>query len=270
MQRGSKLYRFVEPVPVFRTNPFLVISHDGWHLRRTAEGIFRDLPSMPRISYVRCWLIRVVLSWGRWRLADTSTSVAVHAAFPTSPGFVRPPRYTPPLPARPPTTPPSITKRYQDYPSRLSSPWVNRYDTTLWLHPVPDPGSAAVEELSVAVEDHDACTRHDAEVLSVAIKHVTFDALGSVAKLFVEEFFGYTLWFPAQYLAELNRLQMNYHSINQECRHLMLVATSSSDGSLAGFVDIDGRTKRRGQGKGSLPGFLDLPCLPFRHLILCL
>ena len=53
------------------------------------------------------------------------------------------------------------------------------------------------------------------------------------------------LWFPAQYLVELRRLQDNFHSNEEDAAlRLMLVATAIEDGSLAGFVDVDGRDRR--------------------------
>lgn len=64
------------------------------------------------------------------------------------------------------------------------------------------------------------------------------------------EFYGSTIWYPAQCLVELNRLQENFHGYGEDAnRHLMLLATSVEDGSLAGFVDIDGREKRPGQSE---------------------
>ncbi|CAN0481996.1 unnamed protein product [Ectocarpus sp. 12 AP-2014] len=70
----------------------------------------------------------------------------------------------------------------------------------------------------------------------------------AVSRLLVAEFYGSTIWYPAQCLVELNRLQENFHGYGEDAsRHLMLLATSVEDGSLAGFVDIDGREKRPGQ-----------------------
>lgn len=72
----------------------------------------------------------------------------------------------------------------------------------------------------------------------------------AVSRLLVAEFYGATLWYPAQCLTELNRLQTNFHSYGEDAsRHLMLLATSLEDGSLVGFVDIDGREKRPGQSE---------------------
>ncbi|CAB1119615.1 unnamed protein product [Ectocarpus sp. CCAP 1310/34] len=80
----------------------------------------------------------------------------------------------------------------------------------------------------------------------------------AVSRLLVAEFYGSTIWYPAQCLVELNRLQDNFHGYGEDAsRHLMLLATSVEDGSLAGFVDIDGREKRPGQ-TGVRPYLSDL------------
>lgn len=100
-----------------------------------------------------------------------------------------------------------------------------------------------------SADRHDESTCPKSDTLPITIREVTFGGLRPVARLFVEEFFGFTLLLPAQYLAELHRLQSNYHSVDDQNRHLMLVATSTLDGSLAGFVDIDGRVMRVGQGE---------------------
>lgn len=72
----------------------------------------------------------------------------------------------------------------------------------------------------------------------------------AVSRLLVAEFYGPSLWSPAQCLVELNRLQKNFHSYGEDAsRHLMLLATSVDDGRLVGFVDIDGREKRPGQSE---------------------
>ncbi len=69
----------------------------------------------------------------------------------------------------------------------------------------------------------------------------------------MQEFYGSTLWYPAQCLVELNRLQENFHSYGEDAgRHVMLLATSLDDGSLVGFVDVDGREKRPGQSENLL------------------
>lgn len=66
------------------------------------------------------------------------------------------------------------------------------------------------------------------------------------------------LFSPAQRLVELNRLQDNFHSYEEDAdRHLMLIATTVEDGSLVGFVDIDGREKKPGQ-TGCRPYLSDL------------
>lgn len=75
----------------------------------------------------------------------------------------------------------------------------------------------------------------------------------AVSRLLVAEFYGSTLWYPAQCLVELNRLQENFHGYGEDAdRHLMLLATSLDDGSLVGFVDVDGREKRPGQSECGL------------------
>lgn len=112
------------------------------------------------------------------------------------------------------------------------------------------PGSNFVHgKTEESTDRHDGITCPESDTLPITIREVTFGGLRPVARLFVEEFFGLTLLFPAQYLAELHRLQSNYHSVDDQNRHLMLVATSTLDGSLAGFVDIDGRAMRIGQGE---------------------
>ncbi|CAN0571252.1 unnamed protein product [Ectocarpus sp. 12 AP-2014] len=84
----------------------------------------------------------------------------------------------------------------------------------------------------------------------VEIKPAKFHNLRAVSRLLVAEFYGSTIWYPAQCLVELNRLQDNFHGYGEDAsRHLMLLATSVEDGSLAGFVDIDGREKRPGQSE---------------------
>lgn len=81
--------------------------------------------------------------------------------------------------------------------------------------------------------------------LAVEIKPAKFPDLGAVSKLLVEEFYGVGLWFPAQCLVELRRLQDNFHLYGEDADlHLMLVATTIEDGSLAGFVDVDARERR--------------------------
>ncbi|CBN77487.1 conserved unknown protein [Ectocarpus siliculosus] len=92
----------------------------------------------------------------------------------------------------------------------------------------------------------------------VEIKPAKFHNLRAVSRLLVAEFYGSTIWYPAQCLVELNRLQENFHGYGEDAsRHLMLLATSVEDGSLAGFVDIDGREKRPGQ-TGVRPYLSDL------------
>lgn len=82
------------------------------------------------------------------------------------------------------------------------------------------------------------------------IQPATFFDLRAVARLLVEEFYGMGLFSPAQRLVELNRLQDNFHSYEEDAdRHLMLIATTVKDGSLVGFVDIDGREKKPGQSE---------------------
>lgn len=86
--------------------------------------------------------------------------------------------------------------------------------------------------------------------LAVEIKPAKFPDLGAVSRLLVEEFYGVGLWFPAQCLVELRRLQDNFHSYEEDADlHLMLVATTVEDGSLAGFVDVDARERRADNGE---------------------
>ncbi|CAN0147566.1 unnamed protein product, partial [Scytosiphon promiscuus] len=93
---------------------------------------------------------------------------------------------------------------------------------------------------------------------TIKIKPAKFHNLRAVSRLLVAEFYGATLWYPAQCLTELNRLQTNFHGYGEDAgRHLMLLATSLEDGSLVGFVDIDGREKRPGQ-TGVRPYLSDL------------
>lgn len=99
-----------------------------------------------------------------------------------------------------------------------------------------------------AAADTTLATRGD--TLEIDIKPATYFGLRAVSRLLVEEFYGIGLWFPAQRLVELNRLQDNFHSYEEDAdRHLMLVATTVEDGSLVGFVDIDGREKKPGQSE---------------------
>ncbi|CAM9304796.1 unnamed protein product, partial [Hapterophycus canaliculatus] len=96
------------------------------------------------------------------------------------------------------------------------------------------------------------------EKCMIKIKPAKFHNLRAVSRLLVAEFYGATLWYPAQCLTELNRLQTNFHAYGDDAsRHLMLLATSLEDGSLVGFVDIDGREKRPGQ-TGVRPYLSDL------------
>ncbi|CAM9993814.1 unnamed protein product [Ectocarpus fasciculatus] len=119
--------------------------------------------------------------------------------------------------------------------------------------PRPAP-KAAGESASVDTDVRDL--KEKAPV--VKIKPAKFHNLRAVSRLLVAEFYGSTIWYPAQCLVELNRLQENFHGYGEDAsRHLMLLATSVEDGSLAGFVDIDGREKRPGQ-TGVRPYLSDL------------
>lgn len=107
--------------------------------------------------------------------------------------------------------------------------------------------SPAVHE-SAAVDTTVVATKGNA--LSIIIQPATFFDLRAVSRLLVEEFYGMGLFSPAQRLVELNRLQDNFHSYEEDAdRHLMLIATTVEDGSLVGFVDIDGREKKPGQSE---------------------
>lgn len=86
--------------------------------------------------------------------------------------------------------------------------------------------------------------------LWMTIKPATFFDLRAVSRLLVLEFYGSGLWFHGQCLVELNRLQDNFHSYEEDAdQHLMLIAVTVEDGSLVGFVDIDGRQKKPGQSE---------------------
>lgn len=107
--------------------------------------------------------------------------------------------------------------------------------------------SPAVHE-PAAVDTTVVATKGNA--LSIIIQPATFFDLRAVSRLLVEEFYGMGLFSPAQRLVELNRLQDNFHSYEEDAdRHLMLIATTVEDGSLVGFVDIDGREKKPGQSE---------------------
>lgn len=96
----------------------------------------------------------------------------------------------------------------------------------------------------------DTASAAKSNALAIDIKPATFQGLRAVSRLLVEEFYGSSLWYPAQCVVELNRLQDNFHSYEEDAsRHLMLIATSAEDGSMAGFVDIDGRQKKPGQSE---------------------
>lgn len=166
------------------------------------------------------------------RAGSAVAYLAVPSAFSHSPSLIRPDgRQHRNLCWHPPSSP------WSAIPRPRASRRVSRFRAR------QDPTSS--DEQSILAGDN-----RDDRALQIAIKPVTFHGLRSVSKLLVEEFYGNTLWFPAQYLVELNRLQSNFHSFEEDAsRHLMLVATSAEDGSLAGFVDIDGRAKRTGFGK---------------------
>lgn len=115
-------------------------------------------------------------------------------------------------------------------------PWAGRHQHIKIA--LPAVQSAAVDPTSTAKGD----------ALSIDIKPATFQDLRAVSRLLVEEFYGNTLWFQAQRLVELARLQNNFHSYEEDASlHLMLIATSVEDGSLVGFVDIDGRERKTEQ-----------------------
>lgn len=103
-------------------------------------------------------------------------------------------------------------------------------------------------------EDREKSSSHNRDsvkALGITIQPATFHGLRAVSRMLVEEFYGITILFAAHNLVELNRLQTNFHMYGEDSdRHLMLIATSLEDGSLAGFVDIDGRPRKKGhQGK---------------------
>lgn len=103
---------------------------------------------------------------------------------------------------------------------------------------------------TVEQEQSFASNSRDGDTLEVVIKPVGFHGLRSVSRLLVEGFHGNSMWFPVQCMVELERLQSEFHSYGADSdRHLMLIATSAEDGSLAGFVNIDGRSRKTGQGQ---------------------
>lgn len=131
---------------------------------------------------------------------------------------------------------------------RPSSPWSPyRHHCHIGILPL-----AAVHEPSAAAADTAPSGASTSPYpMPIIIKSATFHGLRAVSRLLVEEFYGSSLWFPAQCLVELQRLQDNFHSYEEDAnRHMMLIATSAEDGSLAGFVDIDGRKKKTGQSEG--------------------
>ena len=123
-------------------------------------------------------------------------------------------------------------------------PWRRQgRDSDIILPALHEPAAAAT------AADSAASTTKSTDIV-VEIKPATFPELGAVSRLLVEEFYGSGLWFPAQCLVELRRLQDNFHSYEEDATlHLMLVATAIEDGSLAGFVDVDGRDRRASNGE---------------------
>lgn len=99
------------------------------------------------------------------------------------------------------------------------------------------------------------------EPLGIKIEPIKFKGLPAVARLLVAAFNAIEpekkSWIPAltiaQNIQELDRLQRNFHSRGLGIeRHLMLVATCEEDGSLAGFVDIDARARKKQKGQSIL------------------
>lgn len=140
------------------------------------------------------------------------------------------------------------SRRCHLHSQRPSSPW------SPYRHPrrIGFLSLAAVHEPSAAAADTAPSGASTSPYpMPIIIKSATFHGLRAVSRLLVEEFYGSSMWFPAQCLVELQRLQDNFHSYEEDAnRHMMLIATSVEDGSLAGFVDIDGRKKKPGQSEG--------------------
>lgn len=116
------------------------------------------------------------------------------------------------------------------------------------------------------------------EPLGIKIEPIEFKGLPAVAHLLVAAFNAIEPkkknWIPAltiaQNIQELDRLQRTFHSRGLGSdRHLMLVATCEEDGSLAGFVDIDARArkKQKGQSKLQISGLTE-KCIHFRNTFL--
>lgn len=118
--------------------------------------------------------------------------------------------------------------------------------------------TAGVDATSSSAASTTQQRKTNPENVAIIVRPATFNELLGVSKLLVAEFYGSTMWVPAQVLVELTRLQNNFHTYGEDAdRHLMLVAISADDGGLAGFVDIDGRDKK--------PGYSELDSRLERH-----
>lgn len=184
---------------------------------------------------LRCqrWWICATLLCAVFRVTDMFTLVSFHDLSPPSPRTLS-------------CTSASSTRWHLRSSLRPSSPWSpyrhHRYTGALPPAALHEPTEADTASSGSSTPTHP---------MPIIVKQATFHGLRAVSRLLVEEFYGTTLWFPAQCLVELQRLQDNFHSYEDDAdRHLMLIATSAEDGSLAGFVDVDGRKKKPGQSEG--------------------
>jgi hypothetical protein len=113
------------------------------------------------------------------------------------------------------------------------------------------PAATAVSEESLILDDPATAvtTVQTQSSTNVMVRKAEWQDLGAASRLLVTEFYGQTVWYPAQCLSELNRLQLNFHF--NSTRHLMLVATDPLENTVVGFADVDGRelpaAKRHGK-----------------------
>lgn len=187
---------------------------------------------------VRRWWACFTLLLAAFRVTDTFTLVSFRDLPRLSPSGNR-------LAGSSCTSPSS--RRCHLHSQHPYSPWspYRRQRRTAIFSPV-----AAHEPAAAAADTAPSGASTSPYPMPIIIKSATFHGLRAVSRLLVEEFYGSSLWFPAQCLVELQRLQDNFHSYEEDAnRHMMLIATSAEDGSLAGFVDIDGRKKKPGQSE---------------------
>jgi hypothetical protein len=113
------------------------------------------------------------------------------------------------------------------------------------------PAATAVSEETLVLDDPTTAvtTVQTQSSTNVMVRKAEWQDLGAASRLLVTEFYGQTVWYPAQCLSELNRLQLNFHF--NSTRHLMLVATDPLENTVVGFADVDGRelpaAKRHGK-----------------------